>query len=89
MQSPKNNLIMPDSQNPFKRMETSHEVPKELKEKIMRDVNYIRFFTDIADLFSMKYAETVQTLFKTDTGKDSAKKTKDGDKGSTAGENIF
>lgn len=61
---------MPENQNPFKKLGTEKEVPAGLKEKVMRDVNYIRFFSDIADLFSMKYLATVQTLFKTDVGKE-------------------
>lgn len=72
---------MTEMQNPFKRIGLNQEVPKELKEKLMRDVNYIRFFTDIADLFSIKYAETVENLFKTETGKDSGRLNKDGNFG--------
>ncbi len=77
---------MTDNQNPFKRIEPNEEVPAALKEKIMRDVNYIRFFTDLADLFSMKYAETVQTLFKTDTGREGGEIRK---KDNPAGDNII
>lgn len=56
--------------NPFKDMESNEDAPKQLKEKVMRDVNYLKFFVDVADLFSFKYAETVQTLFQTEVGKE-------------------
>lgn len=60
--------------NPFKDMESNEDAPKQLKEKVMRDVNYLKFITDVADLFSFKYVETVQTLFTTDVGKEEGKK---------------
>lgn len=55
--------------NPFKQLEPAQEVPGRLKNSVMRDINYLRFFADIADLFSLKYAATIQNIFITDTGK--------------------
>ncbi len=65
---------MTEETNPFKDMESNEDAPKHLKEKVMRDVNYLKFMTDVADLFSFKYAETVQTLFQTEVGKEEGKK---------------
>lgn len=55
--------------NPFKEIEPAQEVPVRLRNSVMRDINYLRFFADIADLFSLKYAATIQNIFITDTGK--------------------
>jgi hypothetical protein len=63
---------MEDQQNPFKQIESEKEVPEGLKEKVMRDVNYLRFFTDMAELFSVKYVETLTSLFKTEAGQEQA-----------------
>lgn len=60
---------MTPSINPFKQLASSREVPGRLKNTVMRDIGYIRFFAEIADLFSLKYAATVQNIFLTDTGK--------------------
>jgi len=55
--------------NPFKQLEPVQEVPRRLKNSVMRDIGYLRFFADVADLFSLKYAATIQNIFITDTGK--------------------
>jgi len=64
---------MAEKLNPFKRLRQENEVPADLREKLMRDIGYIRVFTDIAELFSLKYFETVQTLFKTETGREAGR----------------
>ncbi|MFN4315286.1 MAG: hypothetical protein ACK4E0_13380 [Chitinophagaceae bacterium] len=55
--------------NPFKQLSSQRDVPGRLKNSVMRDIGYIRFFAEIADLFSLKYAATVQNIFLTDAGK--------------------
>ncbi len=67
---------MTEETNPFKDMESNEDAPKQLKEKVIRDVNYLKFITDIGDLFSFKYVETVQAMFQTETGKEEATKLK-------------
>ena len=62
--------MMTEVTNPFKMLAPNEEAPKALKEKVIRNVNYIQFISDVADLFSVKYVETVQTLFKTEVGKE-------------------
>ncbi len=64
---------MTENMNPFKRLRQENEVPADLREKLMRDIGYIRIFSDIAELFSLKYFETVQALFKTETGRDAGR----------------
>lgn len=57
------------SNNPFKQMEPNRDLPGRLKDRVMRDVNYLKFFADVAELFSIKYAATIQNVFLTDVGK--------------------
>lgn len=64
---------MTEKLNPFKRLRQENEVPADVREKLMRDISYIRVFSDIAELFSLKYFETVQTLFKTETGREAGR----------------
>ena len=64
---------MTDTNNPFKMISPNEEVPKQLKEKVIRDVNYIQCISDGTELFSMKDVENVQTLFKTEAGKEEKK----------------
>lgn len=63
-----------NNNNPFKEIEPAHEVPVRLRNSVMRDISYLRFFADIADLFSLKYAATIQNIFITDTGKNEGTK---------------
>lgn len=64
---------MTENINPFKRLRQEKEVPADLREKLMRDIGYIRIFSDIAELFSLKYFETVQALFKTEAGREAGR----------------
>lgn len=64
---------MTDTNNPFKMISPNEEVPKQLKEKVIRDVNYIQCISDSTELFSVKDVENVQTLFKTEAGKEEKK----------------
>lgn len=45
--------------NPFKTILHHYEVPKLLKQKVMNDVNMIKLTLDIADLFVVKYPNTI------------------------------
>ena len=56
--------------NPFKELKSEEEVPKHLKKKVMKSVNYAKFLVDVTDLFSMKYVETLGKLFETEEGRE-------------------
>ena len=45
--------------NPFKKILNHYEVPEVLKQKVLNDVNMIKLTIDIADLFLVKYPNTV------------------------------
>ena len=45
--------------NPFKKILNHYEVPGVLKQKVLNDVNIIKLTIDIADLFLVKYPNTV------------------------------
>ncbi|MEE9409017.1 MAG: hypothetical protein V3V28_13190 [Polaribacter sp.] len=45
--------------NPFKTILHHYEVPKMLKQKVLNDVNMIKLTLDIADLFMVKYPNTI------------------------------
>lgn len=62
--------------NPFKKLAPDEEVPKELKSKVMNSINYAKFIGDVAELFSLKYIETLGNLFSTEEGKKSTNKHK-------------
>lgn len=49
--------------NPFKKILTTHEVPKVVKNKILEDISMIRQTFDIADLFLMKYPNTLSDFY--------------------------
>ncbi|WP_418262104.1 hypothetical protein [Flavobacterium faecale] len=52
--------------NPFKSISVSdQEVPKDLREKVMDDVNTIKLLLELADLFSLNYANIIEGMFKT------------------------
>ncbi|WP_405609150.1 hypothetical protein [Polaribacter sp. Asnod1-A03] len=63
--------------NPFKKIIHHHGVPDVLKEKILGDIDAIKLTLDIADLFLVKYPDTVGSLLSIDTSK---KKNKNNDK---------
>lgn len=45
--------------NPFKKILHHHEVPEVLKEKVLNDINMIKLTIDVADLFLVKYPNTI------------------------------
>ena len=55
-----------EKQNPFKLIgKPPQDVPPELKEKVMRDVNTVKLLMDMASLFTSNYSATITSLFKT------------------------
>ena len=49
-------------ENPFKKILHHEEVPKILKDKVLGDVAKIKLTIDIADLFVVKYPNTIGDL---------------------------
>lgn len=49
-------------ENPFKKILHNQEVPKILKEKVLNDVAMIKLTIDMADLFVVKYPNTIGDL---------------------------
>jgi hypothetical protein len=49
--------------NPFKKILHHYEVPDVLKKKVLNDVNMIKLTIDVADLFLVKYPNTIGTFF--------------------------
>ncbi|NVK52728.1 MAG: hypothetical protein HWD85_07310 [Flavobacteriaceae bacterium] len=49
-------------ENPFKKILEHQEVPKVLKEKVLGDVAKIKLAIDMADLFVVKYPNTMGSL---------------------------
>jgi hypothetical protein len=39
-------------------------VPKELKQKVMDDINTVKFIIEVTSLFSSNYAETIEGMFR-------------------------
>ncbi len=54
------------NKNPFQRLKSDHEVPPEIKDKLMNDITLIQLFSDITDLFSGKMGKTAMELLKRD-----------------------
>ncbi len=57
-------------ENPFKKILHDEEVPNILKEKVMNDISFIKLSIDVADLFVVKYPNTIGSLL---SSKDSKK----------------
>lgn len=49
-------------ENPFKKILHSEELPKVLKKKVLDDISMIKLTIDIADLFVVKYPNTIGDL---------------------------
>jgi len=56
-------------ENPFKEILHNEEVPKLLKEKVMNDISFIKLSLDIADLFVVKYPNTIGSFISMDEKK--------------------
>ena len=52
-------------QNPFKELETQKEVPEEIKEKVMENIETLKLFMEVGDLFSLKFSAIFESLLKT------------------------
>ncbi len=52
-------------ENPFKKILHQEELPKVLKDKVMNDISLIKLSIDVADLFAVKYPNTIESLLKT------------------------
>jgi hypothetical protein len=63
-------------ENPFKKIFEHQEVPKVLKEKVLNDVGMIKLTLDIADLFVVKYPNTIGSLLTLNEKKESKKPNK-------------
>ncbi|MFD0993447.1 hypothetical protein [Tenacibaculum geojense] len=48
--------------NPFKKILHNEELPEVLKEKVLNDVAMIKLSIDMADLFVVKYPNTIGDL---------------------------
>ena len=48
--------------NPFKKILEHHEVPAVLKQKVLNDINLIKLTIDVADLFLVKYPNTIGNI---------------------------
>ncbi len=48
--------------NPFKEILQHYEVPEVLKQKVLNDINMIKLTIDMADLFLVKYPNTVSDI---------------------------
>lgn len=48
--------------NPFKKILHNEELPEVLKEKVLNDVAMIKLSIDVADLFVVKYPNTIVDL---------------------------
>lgn len=49
-------------ENPFKKILEHQEVPKVLKDRVLNDVDMIKLTLDVADLFVVKYPNTIGSL---------------------------
>lgn len=52
-------------ENPFKQLETHKEVPKEIKVKIMDNIEALELFMELGDLFSRKFCSIFESFLKT------------------------
>ncbi len=59
--------------NPFKKILNHYEVPEVLKQKVLNDINMITLTLDVADLFLVKYPNTIASLMEGNTKKDITK----------------
>lgn len=48
--------------NPFKRIESTEQVPEELKEKVMASINLVNLVGEFGDLFTAKLGGTATKM---------------------------
>lgn len=64
---------MKEEKNPFKKVGIpEQEVPSDMRDKVMDNVNSIKLLLDVTSLFTSNYLETIEGMFKT-TNNDSEK----------------
>ena len=56
-------------ENPFKKILHNEELPEVLKSKVLNDVAMIKLSIDMADLFVVKYPNTIVDLLNSGTQK--------------------
>lgn len=49
-------------ENPFKKIQHKETLPEVIKEKVLKDVSRIQLALDLADLFVVKYPDTIGDL---------------------------
>ena len=52
-------------ENPFKQLETHKEVPKEIKVRIMGNIEALELFMELGDLFSRKLGAIFESFLMT------------------------
>lgn len=57
-------------ENPFKKLLHNEEVPEVLREKVINDISLIKLSIDLADLFVVKYPNTISEFIKTENDSD-------------------
>lgn len=50
-------------ENPFKELETTKEVPDDLKEKVMESISSAKLLAEVGDLFSFKLGNVLGSFF--------------------------
>ena len=50
--------------NPFKEIQENNVPPKNLRKKVLGDVDKVKLVLDLADLFLIKQPQVILTLFK-------------------------
>jgi len=56
-------------ENPFKKILHNEEVPKVLRERVINDISLIKLSIDVADLFVIKYPNTIGQFLDTKKNK--------------------
>lgn len=52
-------------ENPFKKLDHPlKEVPKELKKRVIDEINAFKLFTEITGLFTSNYTKAMESFFK-------------------------
>lgn len=57
-------------ENPFKKLLHDEKVPEVLKEKVINDISLIKLSLDLADLFVVKYPNTIGEFLTTEKDTD-------------------
>ncbi|WP_103070226.1 hypothetical protein [Aquimarina sediminis] len=50
--------------NPFKKITQSKELPTSIKKKVFEDIEMIKLSLDLADLFTVKYPDSIEEFLK-------------------------